>query len=396
MAWKLAQSPRVEVIYCAPGNGGTARENKCQNIDLQEIADLVAFAKANDVALTIVGPEEPLTRGIVDTFKAAGLQIFGPSQKGAMLEGSKAFAKDFMKRYGVKTAAYAVFTDNAQALSYLRKQKFPLVIKADGLAAGKGVIVCATLEEGEAALQKLQTMSKTIIIEEFLEGVEASILSITDGTTIIPFIAAKDHKQIFDGNRGANTGGMGVVCPNPYVDEQVWQAFTEQIMAPTLAGIKKEKMDFVGIIFFGLMVTKQGVYLLEYNVRMGDPETQGVLFLLESDFLELLEQALAKRLQKVTLQWENQAACVVVGTAAGYPGSYEKNQVIAVGELRTSKLFMAGAKIEDGQLLTNGGRVLAVVAKAPTLAVARERCYAALRQVHFNNMYYRKDIGIAK
>lgn len=402
IAWKLAQNPKVNTIYCAPGNGGTSRENKCKNVNITEIDELVKFAKENSIDLTVVGPEEPLTKGIVNVFKENDLRIFGPSKEGAILEGSKAFSKEFMKKYGVKTAEYEVFSDENKALKYIEDKEFPLVIKADGLAAGKGVIICNTLKEGKAAIEELMTSEnfkesgKTIVVEEFLEGVEASILSITDGETIIPFISAKDHKQILDDNRGPNTGGMGVICPNPYVNDKVMDIFEKDIMAPTLNGIKEEKMDFVGIIFFGLMITKRGVYLLEYNVRMGDPETQGVLSLMESDLLELIEKALEKDLKNTEIKWENKSACVVIGASSGYPGSYEKNKEISIGDVGESKVFMAGVKDEGNRLLTSGGRVLAVVSKAETLDLARKICYKNIQNVKFENIYYRRDIGIAK
>lgn len=402
IAWKLAQNSKVETIYCAPGNGGTSRENKCKNVDITKIDELVEFAKRNKIDLTVVGPEEPLTKGIVNIFKENGLRIFGPSKEGAVLEGSKAFSKEFMKKYGVKTAEYEVFSDESMALEYIKDKEFPLVVKADGLAAGKGVIICNTLEEGKSAIEELMNSEnfkesgKTIVIEEFLEGVEASILSITDGETIIPFISAKDHKQILDDNKGPNTGGMGVVCPNPYVNDEIMNIFEENIMNPTLRGIKEEKMDFVGIIFFGLMITKKGVYLLEYNVRMGDPETQGVLSLMKSDLLTLIEKALEKDLKNAEVQWENKSACVVIGASSGYPGSYEKNKEISIGDIGESKVFMAGVKDQGNKLLTNGGRVLAVVSKAETLDLARKMCYKNIQNVRFENIYYRRDIGIAK
>lgn len=400
IAWKLAQNSKVETIYCAPGNGGTAIEEKCENINIDDIDKLLDFAKEKNIDLTIVGPEEPLTKGIVDEFKKQGLKIFGPGKNGAILEGSKAFAKEFMKKYNVKTAEYESFSNAEEALKYIQHKEFPLVIKADGLAGGKGVVICYSLEEGKKAIEdimireNLKDAGKTIVIEEFLEGIEASILSITDGETIIPFLSAKDHKQILDGNRGPNTGGMGVICPNPYVTNDVMEKFTKDIMEPTLKGIKEEKMDFIGVIFFGLMITKKGVYLLEYNVRMGDPETQGVLSLMESDFLEIIEKALEKKLNNIEVKWSNKSACVVIAASSGYPGSYDKGKEIKIGELEESKVFMAGARLKDSILTTSGGRVLAVVAQGSNIKEAREACYKDMKNIYFENIYYRKDIGL--
>lgn len=287
IAWKLAKNEKVEKIYVAPGNGGTALENKCENINITDLDELVRFAKEKDIYLTVVGPEEPLINGIVDKFKKASLKIFGPEQKAAMLEGSKSFSKEFMQKYGVKTAGYKEFYDHLKALEYLNQSEYPLVVKADGLAAGKGVSICFTKKEAEDAIYSFMVddifngAGKKIIIEDFLEGIEASIISIVDGNTIVPFISAKDHKQIFDGGKGPNTGGMGVIAPNPFVTEEVLKDFNDNILIPTLTGIKEERFDYRGIIFFGIMITKKGVELLEYNVRMGDPETQSLLSLME-------------------------------------------------------------------------------------------------------------------
>ncbi|MEG2108958.1 MAG: phosphoribosylamine--glycine ligase, partial [Clostridium sp.] len=288
IAWKLSKSDKVSKIYVAPGNGGTAIEKNCENVNITDIEEILSFAKSRNVDLTIVGPEEPLIKGIVNRFKEEGLKIFGPDKAGAELEGSKSFSKDFMKKYGVATAEYEVFYEADKAKEYLNRCKYPIVIKADGLAAGKGVVICDNVKD---ALDNIDLFmvndifngaGKKVVIEEFLEGVEASILSITDGHTIIPFISAKDHKQIFDDNKGPNTGGMGVVAPNPYVTDEVLKEFEDNIMKRTLDGIKEEGFDFKGIIFFGIMITDSGVKLLEYNVRMGDPETQSVLALMET------------------------------------------------------------------------------------------------------------------
>ncbi|WP_288478976.1 phosphoribosylamine--glycine ligase [uncultured Clostridium sp.] len=402
IAFKIAQNEKVEKIYVAPGNGGTATYKKCENVNLTDIDELLVFAKNNKIDLTVVGPEEPLTNGIVDKFKSEGLKIFGPDKKGAELEGSKSFSKDFMKKYGVSTAEYEVFYDHKKAKEYLENCNYPIVIKADGLAAGKGVVIC---EEKKTALETIDLFmindifkgsGKKVVIEEFLEGIEASILSITDGKRIIPFLSAKDHKQIFDGNKGPNTGGMGVICPNPYVTEEVLKDFYENIMDKTLIGIQKEEMDFKGIIFFGIMITKNGVKLLEYNVRMGDPETQSVLSLMKTDLLDLIEKAIEGKLDDVEVEWEEGYCVNVVLSSKGYPGKAETGYEINIDNEEISNIFIAGAKLEDGKLITTGGRVLSVVGKGKTLNEAKNNAYKIREKVNFFGAYCRSDIGIAK
>lgn len=400
LAWKIAKNDRVEKIFVAPGNGGTAIEAKCENIDITDIDELLSFAIGESIDLTIVGPEDPLTKGIVDKFKEKGLKIFGPSKRAARLEGSKSFSKDFMKKYGVKTAEYEVFYNHQEALEYLNKCPYPTVVKADGLAAGKGVAICENKEEAVKAVNSFMIddifngAGQKIVIEEFLDGVEASILSITDGKTIIPFISAKDHKQVFDGSKGPNTGGMGVLAPNPFVTKEVIKDFEENIMNNTLQGIIEEGFDFKGIIFFGLMITKKGSYLLEYNVRMGDPETQSVLNLMESDLLELIESALNEDLENAEVKW-NTGSCVnVVLASKGYPGSFVKGYEITVDNEVKDKVFIAGAKLEDGVLKTNGGRVLSVVGVGKNVEEARKDAYKSIEKVNFKDKYYRSDIGL--
>lgn len=402
IAWKISQNERVEKIYCAPGNGSTYCENKCENINISKIDELVKFAKTNNIDLTIVGPEQPLVDGIVDEFKKENLKIFGPSKRGAMLEGSKIFSKKFMKKYGVKTAEYEVFNEYKGALKYIENCKYPVVIKADGLAAGKGVTICENHDEALKAIKEYMVddvfkgAGKKIVIEEYLKGVEASILSITDGNTIIPFISSKDHKQIYDGNKGPNTGGMGAIAPNPYCTQDVLKDFSENIMKPTLNGIKQEKMEYVGIIFFGLMITEKGTYLLEYNVRMGDPETQAVLYLMKSDLLELIEAACDGKLENCNISYYKGSSCCVVAASDGYPKSYKKGFKINIDKDIESKIFGAGTKVEDNVLKTNGGRVLCVVSRGNTIEEAREKAYNDIKKVKFEGMYYRKDIGTAK
>ncbi|MDD5794693.1 MAG: phosphoribosylamine--glycine ligase, partial [Clostridiales bacterium] len=402
IAWKLAKSNKVSKIYVAPGNGGTAFENKCENVNITDIDELVKFAKEKNIYLTVVGPEDPLTKGITDKFKEAGLRIFGPDKNGAQLEGSKSFSKEFMKKYGVKTAEYEVFTEAPKALKYLEKCSYPVVIKADGLAAGKGVSICSTKEEAKDAINDFMVndifkgAGQKVVVEEFLDGVEASILSICDGHTIIPFVSAKDHKQIYDGGKGPNTGGMGVLAPNPYVTDEVLKDFEENIMKNTLKGIQEEGFDFKGIIFFGLMITKKGTYLLEYNVRMGDPETQSVLSLMNSDLFEVIEAALNEKLSETTIKWKNEVCINVVLASKGYPKKFNKGYEIKIDDSIKDKVFVAGDVEENGVLKTSGGRVLSVVGHGKTLEEARKDAYNNVKLVSFKDSYYRTDIGIYK
>lgn len=401
LARKMLENKNVNKIFCAPGNGGTALENKCENVNITNIDDLLTFAKENNIDLTVVGPEASLIEGIVNKFKQYNLRIFGPSKEGALLEGSKVFSKEFMKKYGVKTAKYESFSDANLALEYLKEQEFPLVIKANGLAAGKGVYICNDLCQGEEAIRDIMIddifngAGDSIIIEDFLQGVEASILSITDGKVIKEFISARDHKQIFDGNKGPNTGGMGVVAPNPFVTEDVLRDFKENIMDRTLEGIREEKMDFKGIIFFGVMITKKGTYLLEYNVRMGDPETQSVLPLMESDLVDLIMETLEGNLSSFNLSWKEGFCCNVVLASAGYPGKFEKGFEITIDKEVQNNIFIAGGQLnKEDKLFTSGGRVLSVFGFGKTLEEARNIAYSIIKKVDFKDKYFRQDIGV--
>lgn len=405
LAWKFSQSSQVQKIFVAPGNPGCYFLPNVNNVDLTEIDELIKFAKSNKIDLTIVGSEELLVKGIVDKFKKAGLTIFGANKQAAWLEGSKAFAKDFMTKYGVKTAKYKVFVDYAEALSYLEQVNYPVVIKASGLAGGKGVIIAADSDEGEQALaamlleQNFGDSGSEVVIEEYLVGVEASILSFTDCKTILPLISAKDHKKIGEGETGLNTGGMGVIAPNPYVTDDVWQQFIKDILQPTLRGIQAEKMDFAGIIFFGLMITKSGVYLLEYNMRLGDPEAQAVLPLLNNDLVEVINKALNKDLANVELKWDNAATCCIVLASGGYPEHYHNGYPIhGLREFSCPDchLFIAGVAKDGGEYVTAGGRVVNIVAKGKDAADAREKAYKALENISFKDCVYRKDIGLVK
>lgn len=400
ICWKVSQNEKVEKVFCAPGNGGTAMLPKGENVNVKGIDELLEFALKEKIDLTIVGSEELLVDGIVDRFQEKGLKIFGPDKKAALLEGSKAYAKDFMKKYGVKTAAYEVFTEVDKAKEYIKTCEFPLVVKASGLAAGKGVLICQNLDEALKAVDEIMVdkvfsaAGEKIVVEEFLDGVEASILSVTDSKVILPFISAKDHKKIGEKETGLNTGGMGTIAPNPYVTKEVYDVFINGIMNPTLEGIKAEGMNFAGVIFFGLMITDKGVYLLEYNMRMGDPETQVVLPLLESDFIELLESGLKGDLANADVKWSNKSACCVVLASGGYPEAYNKGYEITGIDKVDNMVFVAGAKAEDGKLLTSGGRVLNVVAVGDNLEDARAKAYADAEKIDFTGKYCRKDIGV--
>lgn len=399
IAWKCAMNKQVQVVYCAPGNGGTAMEPKCQNVDLSTIEDLRSFALKNQVDLTVVGPEAYLVEGLVDSFREKGLHVFGPTSEVARLEGSKVFAKEFMNKYGVRTAECQVFQDAGKAASYLKNCSYPVVVKADGLAAGKGVVICQN--EGDA-LKAVESMmvegafggaGKTVVVEEFLQGVEASILCITDGKTIVPFISSKDHKTVYENDKGPNTGGMGVIAPNPYFTEERFEDFKENIMLPTLNGIRKEGFDYRGIVFLGVMITSKGCYLLEYNVRMGDPETQAVLPLMDSDLVELLEAAQNRQLEGFDLKWKSGASCCITGASQGYPGKYQCGYEITGLEKAQGKVFVAGAKFKDRKLVTAGGRVLNAVALGENIGEAKARAYMDMQSLNFQGMFYRKDIG---
>jgi len=397
---KLLENHRVEKVYCAPGNGGTALEEGCENIPLTDIQDLSEFASENGVTLALPGSEDMLVAGIADKFIEKGIPVLGPDKKAARLEGSKCFAKEFMQKYGIKTAEYRNFNSYESAKSYLEHCHFPVVLKADGLAAGKGVLISNNKSEAETALLQLMKdkqfgdAGNNIVIEEFLEGVEASILSFYDGKVILPLLSAKDHKKIGEGETGPNTGGMGVIAPNPHVDENVMAVFKRDILEPTILGLQKESLQFKGVIFFGLMINDRGVYLLEYNLRMGDPETQAVLSLLDSDLLQLIEKTVSGTLSGTRIHWKEGSACCVVLASGGYPGSYKKGNSITGLDHCKNSVFVAGAQLKHSKLLTSGGRVLNVVATGPDLKSARTNCYNDIQQIHFDHMVYRNDIGL--
>ena len=407
IAWKAAQSSRVEKIYCAPGNAGISQIAECVPIGVMEFDRLLEFAKEKEIDLTIVGMEDPLVGGIVDRFEEAGLRIFGPRKNAAILEGSKAFSKNLMKKYGIPTAAYETFTEPEAALSYLETAKYPIVLKADGLAQGKGVLICKTKEEAKEGVQTLMLDKKfaeagnEIVAEEFLTGREVSVLSFVDGNTIRIMTSAQDHKRAMDGDQGLNTGGMGTFSPSPFYTEEVDAFCKKYIYQPTVDAMKAEGRPFKGIIFFGLMLTLEATKVLEYNARFGDPETQVVLPRLENDIVDLFEACIDGTLDQTELKFDNSRATVcVMLVSAGYPLEYKKGLPITGLErfegLDGYYVFHSGTKLDgEGRIVTNGGRVLGVTANGATLKEARENAYRAVEWVNFENKYMRRDIGKA-
>ncbi|KXU36906.1 phosphoribosylamine--glycine ligase [Ventosimonas gracilis] len=406
LAWKIAQDGRVSQVFVAPGNAGTASEAKCRNIaiDVLAIEQLADFAQQNQVALTLVGPEAPLVAGLVDLFQSRGLPIFGPTAAAAQLEGSKAFAKDFLSRHQIPTAFYQVFTETEAALAYVREQGAPIVIKADGLAAGKGVIVAMTLSEAEAAVRDMLQSNRfgqagaRVVIEEFLSGEEASFIVMADGTTALPFASSQDHKRAFDGDLGPNTGGMGAYSPAPVVTAAVTQRVMDEIIRPTLAAMAKDGHPYRGFLYAGLMIDESGAAkVIEYNCRLGDPETQPLLMRLDSSLLDLVQAALDGRLDQVQAQWNPQPALGVVLAAQGYPGDYAKGGLIegldnAVCE--NGKVFHAGTALKDGKVCINGGRVLCATALGENVAAAQQNAYQLASHIQSTELFCRKDIGL--
>lgn len=405
IAWSVAKSPKVTKIYCAPGNAGIAEYAECVNIGAMEFDKLVAFAKENEIDLTIIGMDDPLVGGVVDAFEAEGLRVFGPRKNAAILEGSKAFSKDLMKKYNIPTAAYENFDDPQKALEYLETAKFPIVLKADGLALGKGVLICNTLEEAKAGVQEIMLEKKfgdsgnTMVIEEFMTGREVSVLSFVDGKTIKTMTSAQDHKRAGDGDTGLNTGGMGTFSPSPFYTKEVEDFCNKYVYQATVDAMAAEGRPFTGIIFFGLMLTADGPKVLEYNARFGDPEAQVVLPRMKNDIIEVIEACLEGKLDEVDLQFEDNAAVCVVLASEGYPVKYEKGIPISGFENFKDKdgyyCFHAGTKFDGDQIVTNGGRVLGITAKGSDLKEARKNAYAATEWISFSNKYMRHDIGKA-
>ena len=405
LAWKAAQSPRVDTVYVAPGNAGTASEPGMENValDVMDFAALAEFAEANAVDLTIVGPEAPLVDGVVDFFESRGLRCFGPRQGAAQLEGSKAFTKDFLARHDIPTADYANFTELEPALAYLRERGAPIVVKADGLAAGKGVIVAETLDQAEAAVRDMLSGNAfgeagcRVVIEEFLEGEEASFIVLVDGANVLPMATSQDHKRIGEGDTGPNTGGMGAYSPAPVVDDAVYRRVMQQVIEPTVRGMAAEGNAYTGFLYAGLMITADGQpKVIEYNCRFGDPETQPIMLRLQSDLVALCEAALDGKLDAISTDWDERCAIGVVLAAGGYPGSYPKGTPIAgldSEQPRTIKVFHAGTALSDGQVVTSGGRVLCVTALGEDIAAAQKACYRAADKISWDGMTLRRDIG---
>ncbi len=405
LAWRLAQSPRVTEVLVAPGNAGTAREDKCRNaaVSASDIDGLLALARSEGVAFTLVGPEAPLVLGVVDLFQAHGLRIFGPRRAAAQLEGSKAFAKDFLARHGIPTAHYAVFEDEAEALAHVEHVGAPIVIKADGLAAGKGVVVAMTLDEAKAAITDMLGNSQfgeagaRVVIEEFLAGEEASFISMVDGRTALPMATSQDHKRVGDGDTGPNTGGMGAYSPAPVVTPDVHARVMREVVEPTVRGMIADGMPFTGFLYAGLMIDAAGApKVIEFNVRFGDPETQPVMLRLQSDLSELVETAIDGRLHEATAQWDPRPALGVVMAAEHYPGTPRTGDVIHGLDIDAppdSKLFHAGTKLEDGQVLTAGGRVLCATALGASVAEAQNAAYTLADQISWLGEFHRTDIG---
>ncbi len=405
IAAAVAKSRKVEKIYCAPGNAGIGQIAECVNIGAMEFDRLVAFAKEKEIDLTVVGMDDPLVGGIVDKFEAAGLEVFGPRKNAAILEGSKAFSKDLMKKYNIPTASYENFDTPKAAMEYLETSKYPIVLKADGLALGKGVLICNTKEEAMEGVRELMLDKKfgdagnTIVIEEFMTGREVSVLSFVDGKTIKIMTSAQDHKRAQDGDKGLNTGGMGTFSPSPFYTKEVDAYCKKYIYQATVDAMAKEGREFKGIIFFGLMLTEEGPKVLEYNARFGDPEAQVVLPRMKNDIVEVFEACIHQTLDQIDLQFEDNAAVCVVLASDGYPVSYEKGFEIKGLETFKDKedyyVFHAGTKMQDGKIVTNGGRVLGVTAKGKDLKQARANAYKAVEWIDFDNKYMRKDIGKA-
>jgi phosphoribosylamine--glycine ligase len=406
LAWKIAQSPRVQKVFVAPGNGGTVRDPALDNVDITDLRALANFAQAEKIGLTVVGPEAPLAAGVVDLFRERGLRIFGPTRAAAQLESSKAFAKDFMRRHRIPTADYASFDDAAEAHAFVQQQGAPIVIKADGLAAGKGVVVATTLEQAHEAIEGMLVDNRLgvshnaggarVVIEQFLEGEEASFIVLCDGKNVLPLATSQDHKRLLDGDAGPNTGGMGAYSPAPVVTPNVHARAMHEIILPTVAGMAKDGMPFTGFLYAGLMIDAQGhPRTVEFNARLGDPETQPILMRLKSDLLEVLLHATDGTLDQVELQWDRRVALGVVVAAAGYPMAPRKGDVITglPPPAEDLMVFHAGTAEQGGQLLTSGGRVLCVTALGEKVKTAQQRAYEALAGIHIDGALHRTDIG---
>lgn len=402
IAWKLSNESNVKEIYCAPGNAGISDVAKCLNINETDTDSLVKFAKENKIDLTIVGPEVPLVNGIVDEFEKENLRIFGPNKKCSQLEGSKAFCKDFMIRHNIPTAKYKEYTDLEKAISEIDSFGYPVVIKADGLAAGKGVVISENKEDAISTLKDMMEDKKfgnagdKIVVEEFLKGIETSILAFVDNDTIVPMVSAKDHKKVFNKEMGPNTGGMGTFSPSEIYTNELSEEIMVNVLQKTLDGFKKDNLNYKGILFVGLMITNEGAKVLEYNVRFGDPETQSVLFRLESNLSEIMDSIIDNNLKNIDIKYSEEEAVCVMLTSGGYPESYEKGKIITGLDKLDDDIvvFHSGTKLVDGNLVTNGGRVIGITTKAKTVKNAAEKVYENIKRINFEGMHYRTDIGI--
>lgn len=401
LVWKIKQSPRVDQIFCAPGNAGIAQDAHCVNIKADDIPNLLAFAQKEKIDLTVVGPEAPLLAGVVETFQEHGLKIFGPRKRAAEIEGSKALAKEIMVKYGIPTGSYAEFTDPAEAIAYIREKGAPIVVKADGLAAGKGVVVAM---DEQTAIDAVKIMMEDkvfgdsgskIIIEEFLDGEEVSVLAFSDGVHVVPMASSQDHKRIFDNDQGPNTGGMGAYSPAPVFTLELAEFTLRNVLQPVIKGMAAEGRTYTGVIYAGLIVTKEGPKVLEFNARFGDPETQPILSRLETDLMDIIEAILAEKLDTIEIKWRPEASVCVVLASAGYPGSYEKgNPINGLKEAAADAIvFHAGTAQKGSQIVTSGGRVLGVTALGPDIVTAIKNAYQAVDKINFPGMQYRKDIG---
>ena len=406
IVWKISQSPKVDKIYCAPGNGGIASLAECVNISATDIAGIVKFAKEKAVDLVMVAPDDPLVLGMVDALEKEGIRAFGPRANAAIIEGSKVFSKELMKKYNIPTAGYEVFTDSNAAIEFVKKGTFPTVIKAEGLALGKGVIIAQNEEEAVSGIKEIMEDKKfgesgnRIVIEEFLTGPEVSVLAFTDGKTVKPMVSAQDHKRAYDNDEGLNTGGMGTFSPSRLYDAAKAEECMENIFLPTIKAMSAEGRPFKGVLYFGLMMTQKGVKVIEYNCRFGDPETQVVLPRLKTDLVEIMEAVIDERLGEIEIEWADNAAVCVVMASGGYPSSYKKGYEIsgidAVDALDDMIVFHAGTALSDGKLVTNGGRVLGVTAVGENLDAAIKRAYEGVDKISFTDEFHRSDIGIKK
>ncbi|MBI4843451.1 MAG: phosphoribosylamine--glycine ligase [Nitrospirae bacterium] len=404
LVWKLKQSSRVDKIFCAPGNAGIAGLAKCIDIKADDINSLLNFAKYEGIDLTVVGPEDPLTKGIADAFEREGRLVFGPNKKASQFEGSKVFAKDFMLKYGIPTAQYRAFTTLAEAEEHVRLKGAPLVIKADGLAAGKGVIIAKTVDEAIEALRamiierKFGDAGNKVVVEECLEGEEASFMVLIDGSNVIPLASSQDHKRIFDNDEGPNTGGMGAYSPAPVVTPELEKEIMDTVMAPFMRGIAREQINYRGVLYAGIMVCGGRPYVLEFNCRFGDPEAQPILMRLESDLFDVMKLTAQGRLDEMRLKWKDKSSICVVISSKGYPGEYEKGKAIkgldSLSGRDDALVFHAGTRLNaSGETVTSGGRVLGVTALGSDIKTAKENAYKAIEKIHFDGMHYRKDIG---